>query len=353
MTGFGAVAKSLEKLEKTSSRIEKTRIVKELFSNLSANEKPLLPYILNGKIWPAQEGKELGVSLNLLIRALEVATGVKNLGELYVKTGDVGKVAEEAVKKKKQVTFFRQPLTLERIYGTFEKIASVEGSGSQSRKLSLVKGLFLDAEPIEARYLARIIVGELRTGVADGIIRDALAEYYGVSPEKIDRMLMLTSDWREVVKKAEAGDFDAKVEVGRPVMAMLAHVAPSIEEALEEHARNIVEVKYDGARVQVHKRGDEVKIFSRRNEDVTNSLSEIVEAAKSIPGDFIVEGEAIAVDDEGKVLPFQYVLRRFRRKKDIEKEAKSIRLLLKVFDCLYRDGKEYVNEPLHGRRAGP
>ena len=343
---FEEVSKILEKIESTSSRIEKTNLVAKIILNDNR-----MPYILNGQIWPQWEGKETGVSVNILMNVLSKLSKI-DPSEVYLKTGDVGAAAEEAVKNIKQKNFFTRPITIDSLYAALEKLASVEGEGSQKKKEKILTGLFMDAKPIEAKYIARLLVSEMRTGVADGIIRDAIAKATKTAPEKIERAYMLTTDWREVIELAKNGKIDeVKVTVFKPIAPMLAHVGDSIANSMREHKRNIIEWKYDGARIQVHKKGDKIKIYSRRLEEVTSSLPEIVQAVKSLPVDEIIfEGEALALDENGKVLPFQYVLRRFRRKHDVEKTMKEIHLEVRAFDLLYINGEEYINKPLSERR---
>lgn len=343
---FAELARVLEKVEGTSSRIEKTNLVAKIIL-----EDERMPYLLNGLLWPPWEGKQTNVSINTVLKILSDISKI-DPNEVYVKTGDIGKATEEAVKNLQQKNFFSSPITIDRLYKTFEKLSSLEGEGSQSKRQSLAKSLFLDASPLEARYLARMLVSEMRTGVADGIIRDAIAKATKLSPEKIERAYMITTDWRTVVKLAKEGRVDdVKVEPLHPIAAMLAHVSESIGDAMKEHERNIIEWKYDGARVQVHKKGSTVKVYSRRLEDVTESLPEIVKATKNLPvNEIIFEGEALALDKNGKVLPFQYVLRRFRRKHDVDKMAQEIHIEVRAFDLLYLDGKDYIDKPLGERR---
>lgn len=343
---FQTLAQTLEKIEKTSSRIEKTNLVAKIIL-----EDERIPYLLNGIIWPPWEGKETGVSTNILMKVLKKLSKI-DPEKVYIDTGDVGVAAEEAVKNLKQKNFFTKPITIDSLYAALEKLTTITGENSQKKKEKIVTGLFMDATPLEAKYIARLLVSEMRTGVADGIIRDAIAKATKLSPEKIERAYMITTDWRKVIKLAKEWRIDdVKVEPLHPIAAMLAHVSESIGDAMKEHERNIIEWKYDGARVQVHKKGKAVKVYSRRLEDVTESLPEIVKATKSLPVDEIIfEGEALALDKDGKVLPFQYVLRRFRRKHDVDKMAQEIHIEVRAFDLLYLDGKDYIDKPLEERR---
>ncbi len=197
--------------------------------------------------------------------------------------GDLGESVALALKRKKQRSFFSQPpLTIRRVYDTFVKIAEAAGQGgSQDRKLKYLANLFMDAKPEEGgKYLARTVLGTMRTGgVAEGgLMRDAIAEAFGVKAELVERAYMLTSDFGYVARVAklegDGGLAKVRIQVGKPIRPMLAQNAAGVKDALEEMGgRAAFEIKYDGgARVQVHKDGEVVIIYSRRLENVTRSI---------------------------------------------------------------------------------
>ncbi|MEE9564611.1 MAG: ATP-dependent DNA ligase, partial [Candidatus Hydrothermarchaeaceae archaeon] len=238
----------------------------------------------------------------------------------------------------------------------FERIARSSGPNSQDKKKRLLSDLLNNASPGEAKYITRTVLDELRVGVAEGLVRDAIASVFDVPKDKVERAYMITNDFGEVAKTAkaggEAGLAGLKMRIGLPLKPMLAQIAPGIDEILEDIKEAALEIKYDGARIQVHRKGDEIKIFSRRLEDVTQNLPDIVEyARKGIKEDAIVEGEAVAVDPKTrKPRAFQYMLKRFRRKYEIEKTAKEIPFEVYLFDVLYARGKSQIDEPFKKRR---
>lgn len=357
---YKELAELYRRLEKTTLKTLKTRFVADFLKKVEDEELlEIVPYLILGKVFPDWDERELGVGEKLLIKAVAMATGINaEWIENSVKdTGDLGESVALALQKRRQKSFFGQPLTIKRVYKTLVKVAETTGEGSQDRKLKYLANLFMDAEPIEGKYLARTILGIMRTGVAEGLLRDAIAEAFKVRPELVERAYMLTSDFGFVTKiaKLEGNDGLSKVtiQIGKPIKPMLAQMAASVREALIEMGGEAeFEIKYDGARVQVHKDGDKVIIYSRRLENVTKSIPEVVERIKKSinPEKAIVEGELVAVGEEGRPRPFQYVLRRFRRKYNIQEMIEKIPLELNLFDVLYVDGENLIDTPFIERR---
>ena len=223
--------------------------------------------------------------------------------------------------------------------------------------MKYLANIFMDAGPEEGKYIARTVLGTMRTGVAEGILRDAIAEAFKVKPELVERAYMLTSDFGYVAKVAklegDEGLSKVEIQVGKPIRPMLAQNAANVREALAEMGgKAAFEIKYDGARVQVHKDGRNVLIYSRRLENVTKSIPDVVSAVlESLKAEkVIVEGELVAVGEGGRPRPFQFVLRRFRRKYNIDEMIEKIPLELNLFDILYVDGEGLINLPFSERR---
>lgn len=354
------LAELYKRLEKTTLKTLKTRLVAEFLREV---DKPdileIVPYLILGKVFPDWDERELGVGEKLLIRAVSMATGIDGSWiENSVKdTGDLGESVALALQKRRQKSFFGQSLTIKRVYTTFVKIAETQGAGSQDRKLKYLANIFMDATPEEGKYLARTILGQMRTGVAEGLLRDAIAQAFSVKVDLVERAYMLTTDFGHVAKvaKFEGNEGLSKVEihVGKPIKPMLAQMAASVRDALVEMGGEAeFEIKYDGARVQVHKDGDRVTIYSRRLENVTRSIPEVVERIKKHlkSEKVIVEGELVAIGNGGRPRPFQYVLRRFRRKYNIKEMIERIPLELNLFDVLYVDGENMIDTAFIERR---
>ncbi len=346
-------------LEKTTLKTLKTHLVAEFLRKTPEDTLPIIPYLILGKVFPDWDERELGVGEKLLIRAVSLATGVdpSSIENSIKETGDLGESVARAIEHRKQRSFFSQPLTVKRVYETFVKVAEAQGEGSQERKMRYLANLFMDATPEEGKYIARTVLERMRTGVAEGILRDAIAEAFNVDPGLVERAYMLTSDFGHVIlvakREGNEGLKGVKIQLGKPIRPMLAQNAAGVEDALQEMGgKAAFEIKYDGARVQVHKDGDRVIVYSRRLENVTKSIPEIVDAILSSvkPDRIIIEGELVAVGEGGRPRPFQFVLRRFRRKYNIDEMVRKIPLELNLFDVLYVDGTSMVDVPFVDRR---
>ena len=356
---YARLAHVYENLEATASKLEKTRIVAEFLKEVPEDLLDIIPSLLIGEVFPEWSEMELGVGPSLLYEALAFVSGI-GTGEVkntVAKAGDVGEAVEQLLSNKVQLTLFARKLQVREVYQAFEKIALASGKGSQDRKIRILADLLASASPREGKYIARTVLGELRVGVAEGLLRDAIAQAFNVSVAAVERAYMLINDFGVVAKAAkregEEGLSRIRMKVGRPVKPMLAQIAPSIEKVFEELGEAALEIKYDGARVQIHKKGEEVRIFSRRLENVTGALPDIARrAARAIKAkEAIVEGEAVAVDPRTRrPRAFQDILRRFRRKYDVEKMIAEIPFETYLFDILYLEGEVMIDLAFEKRR---
>ncbi|HDJ05008.1 MAG TPA: ATP-dependent DNA ligase, partial [Candidatus Bathyarchaeota archaeon] len=227
----------------------------------------------------------------------------------------------------------------------------------RERKDRLVESLLGRASPVEAKYLVKIMIGEMRTGFQEGLMELAVSRAFSTPLELVQKASMLTGDIGEVAyllkEHGEAALSKLGLRLMRPLKPMLAQMAESPREAIEEHGgETAFEYKLDGARIQIHKVGEKVKVFSRRLTDVTDSLPEIVQAVREgvKAHEAVLEGEVIAVGRDGHPLPFQHLMRRFRRVYEIEKMLREIPVKLYLFDLLYVDGESLIDEPYLERR---
>ncbi|MEM0214734.1 MAG: ATP-dependent DNA ligase [Archaeoglobaceae archaeon] len=344
--GIERISSTLELTEKISNFIKKIDHDKDLYN---------VVLFLMGKVYPAWEERELGVGVGLLYEALENVSGLnkEKIEDLVRELGDLGLVSEKIIKGKQMLTLETEELTVQRVREIFDEISSLIGEGSRKRKILLLTGLYGLASPLEAKYLTRLIMNEMRLGVGEGIVRDAIARAFGLDEELVERAYMVTNDLGRVAVIAKnsgrKGLEEIKIRLHTPVRMMLAQVAESFEDAIAEMGEVAVEWKFDGSRVQIHWGDGELRIYSRRLENVTNALPEIVEEVKkNVKEGVILDGEVIAVKD-GKPMPFQHVLRRFRRKHGISKMVEKIPLQFYAFDILYCDG-EVIDKPLSERR---
>lgn len=360
---YEELCKYYEKLEALTGKIEMTKVLADLFRKADPKEIDKLAYLTWGKLRPDyEEVPELGIAEKLAIKAISQATGIStsNIEKMYKDIGDLGRAAEEAVKKKRTAALFVQPLTVSEVYEKLLKIAKATGEGSQDLKVRILTGLLISSKPIEARYLIRTVLGKMRLGVGEMTILDALAEaFFGdrYKREPIERAFNRRPDLgyiaKVVAEKGLEGVMQIKVTPGVPVRPMLAERLSDPREILQKAGgKAIAEYKYDGERAQIHKYDGKVEIFSRRLENITSQYPDIVEAAKKyIEGkEVIVEGEIVAIDPEtGEMRPFQELMRR-KRKYDIEKYVEEIPVKVFLFDILYRDGEELLDKTFLERR---
>jgi len=360
---YAEIASAYEKIEATTKRLEMTDLLVEL---LKATPKSLLNrvvYLTQGKLYPDFEGVEIGVAERSAIKALARASGRKE-SEIETdlqKSGDVGKTAECFLTKRKQSMLGTQKaLTVQRVYETLDKMAKTSGSGAVDTKLNLLTGLLSDASPQEAKYILRTVTGGLRLGIADMTVLDALAIAYGGGKEArelIERAYNISSDLGRVAQVvAERGIEGIKkyqVTVFEPVRPMLAERLASAEEILDKlGGKCMAEYKYDGERIQIHKKGNKVVLFSRRLEKISDQYPDAIELVKKKvnANEAILEGECVAMDLEtGEMRPFQELMHR-RRKYGIEEAIGQYPVSLFMFDAFYVNGKDYSQEPYLTRR---
>ncbi|MFH0929482.1 MAG: ATP-dependent DNA ligase [Candidatus Aenigmatarchaeota archaeon] len=355
---YSVLAKVYEELEQTPAKLEKADIVAALLKETSSDLLPDVVLLLNGRVFPSWSEEELGVANQLMIRAIEKAYGISNtdVTKMFNKTGDLGLTVKELSKEKKQATLRKKTLTIEKVFENLQLLSKQEGKRSQERKLNLIAELLSQAGPIEAVYVVRTVLGQLRIGVAEGIVRNSIAKAFDVSPKDVENAWFLNPDYGEIAliakEKGEKGLKGVKIKIGRPIKVQLAEKAPSLEEALESFDEPALEYKYDGVRMLIHKKGDDIRIFTRRLEDITKAFPDVVDICKKSlkAKDCIVDGEGLAIDKKGKPMPFQMLSQRIKRKYDVRKTAKQIPIELNLFDIIYMNGKSFFDTTLKERR---
>jgi DNA ligase-1 len=356
------IADAYEKIEATTKRLEMTDLLVDLLKNTPKNVIAKVVYLTQGKIYPDFVGLEIGVAEKLAIKALARASGRRQseIEDELRKSGDIGETAQKILAKKRQSTFFQKKLTAEKVYKTLDKMAKTTGSGAIGSKMALLAGLLSDASPKEAKYIMRTITGNLRLGIADMTVLDALAIAYGggkESRELIERAYNISSDLGRVANVVAEKGLDGikkfKVEVFEPIRPMLAERLASPEEILEKlGGKCVAEYKYDGERVQAHKKGEEVVLYSRRLESISSQYPDAVELVKDHvkAEEAILEAECVAVDIEtGELLPFQELMHR-RRKYGVKEAMEQYPVSLFMFDALYVDDKDLTLEAYPLRR---
>jgi len=354
---YQLVADAYEKIEGTTKRLEMTDLLVDLLKKTPKELIDKIVYLTQGKLYPDFMGVEIGVAEKLAVRAVAKATGrgEKEILDDLKKTGDLGETAQKFLEKRLQALLFYKPLTVEVVYQTLDKMAKASGPGSMDQKINLLTGLLTNATPKEAKYIIRTVTGKLRLGIADMTVLDALAIAYGGGKEaraELERAYNISSDLgkvaRVLVESGLEGIRKFKVSLGEPIRPMLAERLSSPEEILEKlGGKCIAEYKYDGERIQAHKDGSRVILFSRRLENITGQYPDAVELIRNHlkPEKAIIEAECVAVDpDTGEMRPFQELMHR-RRKYGIKEAIEEYPVSLFAFDVLYVDGKDLTLEP--------
>ena len=245
-------------------------------------------------------------------------------------------------------------LSLHEVDATFDQLKQTKGKGSAARREALIKDLFEKSTIDEQSFLARLIVGELRQGALEGIMLDAVAAASGLKAAEVRRAATFAGGVAQVARAALAGEPLERfsIRLMQPVLPMLAQPAEDVAAALAELGTALLEWKLDGARVQVHKAGEEVKVYTRSLNEVTAAVPEVVEAVRRASAQsLILDGEVIALRPDGRPLPFQTTMRRFSRKLDVEALRRELPLSVFFFDCLLKDGASLVDRPTSERRT--
>jgi DNA ligase-1 len=340
-----------------------TAVLAELLKQTPVSELPLLVYLTQGKLRPDYEGVELGLAEKLALRAVSSTSGISQdkVFSAYVKHGDIGTAAQELLATKDQGTLFSEKLTLGRVYDTLLRIARQTGSGSVESKLRELSSLLNDATPLEAKFIMRTVTGELRLGVADYTVLDAAAVAFlggKEAREDIERAYNVHPDLGFVVQsvatKGTKGIEQIAVEVGTPIRPMLAERLSSAQAILSKMGDKVVaaEYKLDGERLQIHKQGTEVKLFSRRLEVITGHYPDAADLVKTlvVPKRAILEAEVVAINgDTGEYLPFQELMHR-RRKHGVEQAIADYPVALNFFDILLSGATDLTGKPYTVRR---
>ncbi len=359
---YAVIADAYEKIEATTKRLEMTDHLVSLLKNTPKEVIGKVVYLTQGKIYPDFVGIEIGVAEKIAIKALARASGRKEseIEETLNKTGDIGETAEKIMATKKQATFFQKSLTVGMVYETLDKMAKASGAGAIDLKTALLAGLLADATPKEAKYIMRTVTGNLRLGIADMTVLDALAIAYGGGKEargSTERAYNISSDLGRVAEAIAEGGLEGlgkfSVSLFEPIRPMLAERLSSPEEILEKlGGKCVAEYKYDGERIQVHKRVDEVVLFSRRLENISRQYSDVIELVKKqvTVENAILEAECVAVDPgTGEMRPFQELMHR-RRKYEVAKAIEDYPISLFMFDALYVDDRDLTLESHSVRR---
>lgn len=391
--------------------------------------------LVQGKVFPDYDERKIGMASRMAIKAIVVATGLseQKVIDEWKKSGDLGETAANLMHHKKQKTLFSQSLTIRKVFENIKKLAELEGAGSADLKVKLAAELLANAEPTEAKYIIRTLLEDLRVGIGEGTLRDAIvwAFYPPIMPlfircancgksmamtdecleckakidtkaepqlkgriltaetiddikdkkieeydyitakdektardiynwlvNKVEEAIELTNDYGIVASRCKAGGLASLMKIGlvpgTPIKVMLYIKAKDMDDAFEQAGRSAaIEFKYDGFRLQIHRNGNSINLFTRRLEDVTKQFPDVVEIAKTniTSHDYILDAEIVGIDPEKKIhIPFQNISQRIKRKHNIAEMAKKVPVEVHVFDVMELDGENYLKKPFKERR---
>ncbi len=358
------LAQAYAEIESASGSLEKTQLFSEVLKDASSGEIGKLVALTMSKLHPDWTGQpELGIAEKMAIQVVagSVSASESDVKEVLRATGDLGATVEKLLQKGGQMSLFPQESTVSDVYNTLDEVSKISGSGSNREKIAKLVGLIADSQPIEAKYILRTITGSLRLGLGDMGIMDALSIAFVGSRDArpaIEHAFNVCSDLATVasilaIDGIETIEQAIRVAVGTPIRMMAAKKLSDAREILEKvGGKALVEYKYDGERVQVHKKGNDVVLFSRRQEVITSQYPDVVEyVRKYVKAEVcVIEGECIAIDSNtGRIKPFQELMRR-RRKTGVEEIQDEVPVAIRFFDVLYVNEKDTTSLPMLERR---
>lgn len=351
-----------EELASTTKRLEKTAILAKFFGKLKKEGRKEFIYLLRGRVLPDYDSRELGISGQLVTKAMTAAWGISGstITTRYRKVGDFGDLASEFAAKRKQSSLFSKALTVGKVFDNLTKIMMTTGKGSVDKKLALIAELLTSATPSESRYIIRTLLNDLRVGVAEAIVLDSVAEafYPGEGKgELVHDAYYLANDLASVFAAAAQGLATlGKIGIvpGKPLNVMLPVKVTEIGDAFEICGRPAaLEHKYDGFRTLIHYDGKELSLFTRKLENVTNQFPDVVAAIKKhVSGkSFILDSEVVGYDPKTHAYkPFEAISQRIKRKHDIDRLVKELPVEINVFDVIYHNGKSIMHTSFTERR---
>jgi len=353
MTSFLEFARVAGNIRATSSKNEKVSILSGFLAQLNEEELPLVCRYFSGYLFPRWTEKEVFAGYSLLWNMVAELCSMnpRDLGEVYRKYGDLGDVAEEVLEKKVVQPLFKRQLSVTNVQQTFDNMSKMAGKGSQEGRRQTLKGLFLDCSPAEAKYLTKLLLGEMRIGLVEGLVEESVAKVFGKSLEEVRTANLTLGDIGETATLAMKNElYKATLQIFRPTTFMLAETMETAADIAQYYQKKVyAEFKYDGIRAQVHKADAKVRVYSRRLEDISWSFPDLVQAILKIPNTIVLDGEILPFKDNNP-LPFQELQRRIRKKSPTKEIMEELPVVYKCFDILYLDGKVLIEKSLLQRR---
>jgi DNA ligase-1 len=357
VASFQQFAEVCQALSQTQSRLQMAELAGDFLASLDIDEAEAAARFMIGRALPVGDEAKLNISGRAIWRvAAEITDSLERGEDIFAEAVDFGEAVEIVMRLRGEEP--PPTLTIAEVERQLREIAAVEGRQARKRKLDLLRELLLRATALEARYLAKILIREMRHGMSEGVMLEALAHATGAPIAEVRRVNMMQGDPGRVLRVLRGGGQAHSSQPAspllRPLKPMLAQPAATVADALAMLGPEIaLEHKLDGARVQIHGAGGRIRIFSRRLNEITPSLPEIVERlTMGLAGrGFIFDGEVIAVDQQGSPIAFQELMRRFRRIREVERLREQSPVRLFLFDILSLDGELLIDLPYHERFA--
>ena len=363
---FSYFVEICENIRSTNSKNAKVSILSEYLAGLNEDSLPIAVLFLSGRIFPRGSKLNVNVGFSTIMQSLsEIAMlDAGEIQQIYLTHGDIGALSEYAVSKKHMISLFQQQqLTLSFVYNQLKKIADTVGPGAGKNKTKILTGLLINILPLEAKYLIKIINGEMRIGLVEGLVEIAIAKAFNQNIQVIREAMLVVGDIAQVSILAKRNTLDkAIIKPLTPLSFMLADVMFTAEEIIKYYQEPLIcEYKYDGIRVQMHKFGQEIRMFSRKLADITNAFPELADSAlaaaatittSSPPSsniDFILDGEILAFRNN-KPLHFQELQKRLRKKTVTEQIMAEIPVIYTIYDIMYFNGENIIKKTLKERK---
>lgn len=382
---YSSLVKLYQQLENTPKRLQKTNYLCQFLKTVVDEEIGDIILLLQGRAFPVWDQRTIGIADKSVVKAIVLATGLslEKVEQTWKTTGDLGDAAAQCTTTKKQVTLFSEQLTVRKVLDNLQKTASIEGEGTVDRKLQLLAELLTSSTADEARYLVRTFLEDLRIGLGDGSMRDAIVwacfgDELGLKYDQQENDLALsdeqrttydhyvqttqdaydlTNDFARITALARKGLGALKnitIEPGKPCNVMLYQKVKTVAEAFETVGKPAAfEYKYDGFHVVIHYHNNTIKLFTRRLEDVTQQFPDVVSiVTTNIRGmSYIIDAEIVGIDMvTGKYVPFQNISQRIKRKYDIAATAQRFPVEVNAFDILFYEGQSLLTKPFSERR---
>ena len=357
---YSQLVKVYEELSNTTKLLEKRDILSNFLRSVDKKNLENVINLLQGRNFPEWDSRKIGVGTQIIIKSISTNSGISTseINNLWADIGDLGKVTEKIMSNKKQATLMSESLTIKGVVIRNQKLSEITGSGTVSRKVSIISELISSTTPVGAKYLVRILLEDLRTGAGLGVIRDAISDAFDIEKSKIQRSYDLTTDLAKVgfiaKTEGESGLNNLTINVGNPIKVMLFQKSETFDDAFEKVGTPAaIEYKYDGFRIQIHRNKSKITLFTRNLEDVTRQFPDIIEFVKRDINSksFIIDCEAIGYDQKTKVWkPFQDISQRIKRKYNIEEMVKKVPIMILAFDILFLNGKSLLETPFGERR---